>query len=142
MNVHYGWKTRELGTATLGGLVVGSVVSAILALGAPFYPDTLALFYPVIGSFIGGIVAAYLLHAKINQAVTAGVLSGILSTPFFFGLTDIFVYIGLMPIPSGQTPPLAELQTIVAIIMGMNLVGGAVGGAVLGGLITLRNSYQ
>ncbi len=125
-------KTRELGTATLGGLVVGSAVSAILALGAPFYPDIFAFFYPVIGSFIGGMVAAYLLHGKSSQAVRAGVLSGLLSTPFFFGLTDIFAYLGLIPIPSGQIPALAELQMFVVSILGMNVVGGAVGGAILG----------
>jgi hypothetical protein len=125
-------RTRELGTATLGGLVVGSVVSAILAIGAPFYPDIFAFFYPVMGAFIGGVVAAYLVHGKSGQAVRAGVLSGVLGTPFFFGLTDIFAYLGLIPIPSGQIPTLAELQTFVVFIVGMNLVGGAVGGAVLG----------
>jgi len=120
-------KTRELGTATLAGLVVGAVLSMILGMvNAPVYS--------AIGSFIGGIVAAYLLQGKLGQAVTAGALSGILGTPFLLGLSDIIAIFGLIPTPSGPTPSLAELQSVVVILTGMDLVAGAAGGIVLGAL--------
>jgi len=125
-------KTRELGTATLGGLVVGSVVTTVLGIGASYYPDVLASFYPAIGAFIGGMVAAYLLRGKTGQAAGAGALSAILGIPFFLGLSDIFAIFGLMPTPSGPSPSLADLQVAVAIISGMDLVAGAIGGLVLG----------
>lgn len=118
-------KTRELGTATLGGLVVGAILSTILGvLNAPFYS--------AIGSFIGGIVAAYLLRGKIGQATIAGALSGILGTPFLLGFSDILAIFDLIPTPPGPTPTLAELQAAVVIIAGMDLVAGAIGGAIFG----------
>jgi len=125
-------KARELGTATLGGLVVGSIVTTVLGIGANYYPDVLASFYPAVGAFIGGVVAAYLLRGKVAQAAGVGALSGILGIPFFLGLSDIFAVFGLMPTPSGPTPSLADLQAAIAIISGMNLVAGAIGGIVLG----------
>ena len=85
-------KTRELGTATLAGLVVGAVLSMILGVAN-------APVYSAIGSFIGGIVAAYFLRGKLSQAVIAGALSGILGTPFLLGLSDILAIFGLIPTP-------------------------------------------
>jgi hypothetical protein len=120
-------KTRELGTATLGGLVTGAVLSTLLGLAN-------APLYSAIGSFLGGMVAAYLLRGKLDHAVMVGALSGILGTPFLLGLSDIFAIFGLIPTPSGPTPSLAELQTVVVIIAGMDLVAGAAGGAILGAL--------
>lgn len=124
-------KTRELGTATLGGLVVGSVVTSVLGIGASFFPDILASFYPAIGAFVGGMVAAYLLRGKTGQAAGVGALSGILGIPFFLGLSDVLAIFSLMPTSSGPTPSLADLQAAVAIISGMDLVAGAIGGLVL-----------
>ena len=118
-------KTRELGTATLGGLLVGAVLSTIL--GVANVP-----FYSAVGSFVGGIVAAYLLRGKLSQAAIAGALSGILGTPFLLGLSDILAIFNLIPIPSEPTPSLAELQAVVVIIAGMDLVAGGIGGAILG----------
>jgi hypothetical protein len=122
-------KTRELGTATLGGLITGAVLSTLLGLAN-------APLYSAIGSFLGGIVAAYLLRGKLDQAVIVGALSGILGTPFLLGLSDIFAIFGLIPTPSGPTPSLVELQTVVVIIAGIDLVAGAAGGAVLGAFHT------
>ncbi len=120
-------KARELGTATLGGLVVGAVLGTILGVAN-------APLYSAIGSFIGGIVAAYLLQGKIGQAAIAGALSGILGTPFLLGLSDILAIFGLIPTPSGPTPSLADLQNVVMIIAGMDLLSGAAGGVILGTL--------
>ena len=120
-------KSRELGTATLGGLVVGAVLSTVLGVAN-------APLYSAIGSFIGGIVAAYLLRGKLGQAVIAGALSGILGTPFLLGLSDILAIFGLITTPSGPTPSLVELQSVVVIIAGLDLVAGAAGGVILGTL--------
>jgi len=94
-------KTRELGTATLGGLVVGSAVSAILALGAPFYPDIFAFFYPVIGIFHWGNGCSLLASWKSSHAVRLGFLSGLLSTHSLW-VDDIFAYL-LIPIHPSDT---------------------------------------
>lgn len=118
-------KTRELGTATLGGLVAGGVVSTILSIvDVPFSF--------AIGAFIGGLVAAYLLRGRIGQAATAGALSGILGTPFLLGFGDILAIFEVIPTSSGPTPTLAELQAAVVVIAGVDLIAGAVGGAILG----------
>ena len=114
-------KTRELGTATLAGLVVGAVLSMILGIAN-------APVYSAIGSFMGGVVAAYFLRGKLNQAVIAGALSGILGTPFLLGLSDILAIFGVIPAPSGPTPSLADLQSVVLILAGMDFVAGAAGG--------------
>ncbi len=118
-------KPRELGTAILGGSVVGAILISILGIA------NLPL-YSAIGAFVGGIIAAYLLRGKVGQAVTAGALSGLIGTPFFLGFSDILAIFNLVPTPSGPTPSLADLQLAVALIAGMDLVAGAAGGAVLG----------
>jgi hypothetical protein len=128
-------KTRELGTAMLGGLVAGSILITIL--GVADLP-----FYSAIGAFIGGLVAAYLLRGKTGQAAIAGGLSGILSTPLFLGLSDILVIFDLIPTPSGPAPTLAELQTAVTLIVGIDLVAGAVGGAILGAVYHAPRGVQ
>jgi hypothetical protein len=118
-------KNRELGTATLGGLVAGGVLSTILSMAD-------LPFSTVIGAFVGGIVAAYMLYGKLGQAATAGALSGVLGTPFFLGVSQILAIFGLIPIPSGPTPSLSDLQSAVVIIVLMNFVAGTVGGSLIG----------
>jgi hypothetical protein len=118
-------KSRELGTATLGGLVVCGLVSIVLDVAN-------VSFSSAIGALIGGVVAAYLLHGKIGQATSAGALSGLLGTPFIFGIEQILAIFEVLPIPPGPTPSMSELQVAVGIITGMDLVAGAVGGAFFG----------
>jgi len=119
------FKARELGTATLCGSVGGAILISIL--GIANLP-----FYSAIGALIGGMIAAYLLRGKVSLAVAAGALSGLIGTPFFLGFSDILAIFNLIPTPSGPTPTLADLQVAVALIAGMDLVAGAVGGAILG----------
>jgi hypothetical protein len=121
------FKSRELGTPTLGGLIVGGVLSTILSMAD-------LPFSTVIGAFVGGVVAAYLLYGKLGHAATTGALAGVLGTPFFLGLSQILAIFDLIPIPSGPTPSMSELQSAVVIILVMNLVAGAVGG-LLSGLV-------
>jgi hypothetical protein len=118
-------KSRELGTATLGGLVVCGVVSIVLDVAQ-------VTLSSAIGALIGGVVAAYLLRGKIGQAATAGALSGLLGTPFIFGIEQILAIFEVLPIPPGPTPSMSELQSAVAIIVTMDLVAGAVGGGFFG----------
>lgn len=118
-------KSRELGTAALGGCVVGGLVAVILSMSD-------LPFSTAIGAFIGGVAAAYLLYGKITQAALAGALSGVLTTPFFLGVSQILIIFELIPLPSGQPPPLSVLQTAVVVIVLMNLVAGTVGGVLFG----------
>ena len=118
-------KSRELGTATLGGLVVGGVLATILSIvDLPFST--------AIGAFVGGVVAAYLLYGKLGQAAMAGALSGLLGTPFVLGLTQVLAIFELIPIPSGPSPSLSELQSAVVVIVFIDLVAGAVGASIFG----------
>lgn len=123
-------KSRELWAATLSGLIVGGVLATLLSI------DDLP-FSTAIGALVGGVVAAYVLYGKVNQAVTAGALAGVLGTPFFLGVSQIFLIFEIIPIPSGPNPPLSQLQEAVVFIFMTNLVAGAVGGA-LGGAIRHR----
>jgi len=118
-------KNRELGTATLGGLVVGGVIATVLGM-------TDLSFSTAIGALIGGVFAAYLLHGKVGQAAIAGALSGLLTTPFLLGLEQILAIFEVIPIPPGPTPSMADLQAAVVVIVMIDLVAGAVGGAVFG----------
>jgi hypothetical protein len=118
-------KSRELGTATLGGLVVGGLVSSVLAIID-------VSFSSAIGALVGGVVAAYLLHGKIGQAAIAGGLSGVLGTPFLLGVEQILAIFEVIPIPPGTTPSMSELQLAVGVILMMDFIAGAIGGAIFG----------
>jgi hypothetical protein len=120
-------RTREIGTATLGGMVVGGIISTALSIANV----TLAT---AIGAFVGGVVAAYVLYGNIREAAIAGGLSGVLGVPFFLGVEQILLIFEVIPIPPGPTPPLSELQAALAVIAGMDLVAGALGGTLLGGV--------
>ena len=115
-------KSKDLWAATLSGLVVGGVLATVLSMSD--LPLSTA-----IGALIGGIVAAYVLYGQIGQGAAAGALAGILGTPFFLGVSQIFLIFGVIPIPSTPTPPLSQLQEAVAFILLTNLVAGAFGGA-------------
>jgi hypothetical protein len=116
-------RTREFGTAILAGLVVGGVVTVVLDLAQ-------LAFSTVIGAFIGGVVAAYVLYGKISQATIAGALSALLGVPFIFGLSYFLLIYEVVPIPTGETPDMAMLQLSLAVLVLMNLVAGALGGAI------------
>ncbi len=124
-------KSRDIWAATLIGLVVGGAVETALSV----LNDSIFLIAG--GAFVGGIVAAYILYGKVGQAAATGALAGILATPFFLGLSQILFIFGLLPTPSGPTPPMSVLQEAVAIILGINVIAGGVGGT-LGGAVRHR----
>ena len=119
-------KSKDFWAATFSGLVVGGVLAAVLgiAVDPPISTAT--------GALIGGAVAAYVLHGKINQAAGTGALSGVLGVPFFLGVLELFLVFGVVPNPAGPTPPLSELQDAVVFILLTNVVAGAFGGAIGG----------
>jgi hypothetical protein len=123
-------KSKDLWAATLSGLVVGGLLSAVLSIGD-------LQFSTVIGAVVGGIVAAYILYGRIGQAAAAGALAGVLNAPFFLGVSQIFLIFEVIPIPSTPTPPLSQLQEAVVFIVLTNMVAGAFGGAI-GGAIRHR----
>jgi hypothetical protein len=117
-------RNRELGTATLGGLVACGMVTIALDLAE-------VSFSTIIGAVVGGLVAAYLLYGKMSQATIAGALSGVLAIPFLFGVSEILLIFEVIPIPSVPNPPLSQIQEQVAAIVVTNLIAGAIGGAIL-----------
>lgn len=125
-------KSKDLWGAILSGLVVGGILSAVLSI-----PDL--QFSTLIGAVVGGIVAAYVLYGRMGQAAAAGALAGILSTPFFLGVSQIFLIFELIPIPNTPTPPLSQLQEAVIFILLTNVTAGALGGAI-GGAIHHRGA--
>jgi Family of unknown function (DUF5518) len=125
-------KSKDLWAATLSGLIVGGLLSAVLSIGD-------LQFSTMIGAVVGGIVAAYVLYGKIGQAAAVGGLAGILNAPFFIGVSEIFVIFGLISVPNTPTPPLSQLQEEVIFIVLTNLVAGAFGGAI-GGAIRHRGA--
>ena len=118
-------KSRELGTGVLAGAILGGLVSSLLSIGNVTYAAP-------IGGFVAGASAAYVIYAKMGHASLAGVLAGVLSLPFFLGLTQILVIFEVIPLPSGAQPSFAELQGAVVAITLMNLLAGGVGGSILG----------
>lgn len=117
-------KNREVGTAVLGGLVVGGVLTAILGITDLPLSST-------IGALIGGTVAAYLLYGKIGQGAVAGVLSAIFGYPFSIGIVYILLIFGVYTPPSGPTPSLSVIQAGVTLEFLLNLVAGAMGGVIV-----------
>jgi hypothetical protein len=120
-------RSREIGTATLFGLIVGGLISVVLDMGQ--VPLSTA-----VGALVGGAVAAYVLYGKLGHAALAGALAGVLSTFFYLGVAQVLVIFEVIPIPPGPSPSMAELQPAVVLILGMDLVAGAAGGA-LGGAV-------
>ena len=117
-------KQHELGTGVAIGLVVGGVIAT--ALGVVDLP-----FAAPVGALIGGLCGAYIIYGKIGQSTGVGALSGVLSLPFFLGLSEILLIFGVVPLPPGPQPTFAELQSAVAVIALENVLAGAVGGSIL-----------
>ncbi len=115
-------KSRDIWAATLSGLIVGGLVESALSVVSN------SLFSLVIGAFVGGIVAAYVLYGKVPQAAAAGALAGILGTPFFLGVSQILFIFEVIPAPSGPTPPVSELQSPIVFLLALNVLAGTVGG--------------
>ena len=118
-------KSRELGSGVAAGLVAGGLVATVLSI-------VNFSFAAPVGAFIGGGVAAYVVYGKIGPATLAGALAGLLSLPFFLGLSQVCVIFGVIPIPPGPQPTMAELQTAVIAITLMDLLAGAMAGSILG----------
>jgi len=118
-------RSREIGTASLGGLIVGGVLGAILSV-------TEVPFGTALGALIGGLVAGYLLYGKVGHAALAGALSGILGYIFFWGVLVQMLFFQIYVPPQGPEPPPSLVQLGVIIGFVFNLIGGAVGGAVMG----------
>lgn len=117
-------KSRDLWAATLGGLVTGGLLTTVLdASDVPLST--------VIGALVGGLVAAYVLYGKVSRAAASGALAGILGIPFFLGVVQILLIFGVIPLPSGPNPSMADLQGELAFIFLTSIAAGAVGGAVM-----------
>ena len=122
-------KSRDLWAAVLAGVVVTGVLTAFLEAASLTPPLSDA-----VGAFVGGAIAGYVLYGKVGQATAAGALSGIIGTPFYLGVSEILFIYGVIPTPSGPTPPMSELQAAVVIILGIDLVTGAIGATVAGAI--------
>ena len=118
-------KSRELGSGVAAGLVAGGLVATVLSV-------VNFSFAAPVGAAVAGGVAAYVVYAKIGPATLAGALAGLLSLPFFLGLSYVCVVFGIMPIPPGPQPTMAELQTAVIAITLFDVLAGAMAGSILG----------
>jgi len=121
--------SKELFAAALAGVVVTGILTALLEAGGLTPPIS-----DGVGAFVGGGVAAYVLYGKVGQAATAGALSGLLGTPFYLGVSEILFIYGVIPAPSGPTPPMSELEVAVVIIFAIDLLFGAFGGVLVAGV--------
>lgn len=120
-------KSRELGTGIAAGLIAGGVLATILSIfDFPFSAPA--------GAFVAGALAAYLIYDKIGPATLGGAFAGLLSLPFYLGLSQVFVIFEIIPIPPGPQPTMAELQSAVVAITLMDIVAGAVAGSILGAI--------
>jgi len=117
-------KKHEVGTGVAIGLIVGGVIAT--ALGIVDLP-----FAAPLGALAGGLCGAYVIRGKIGHSTGVGALSGLLSLPFFLGLSEILLIFGVVQLPSGPQPSFAELQSAVAVIALENVLAGAVGGSFL-----------
>jgi len=118
-------KQREFGTGVAVGLIAGGFVGAVLSI--PNFP----LSAPV-GAFVAGALAAYVIYGNMGPATLAGALAGLLSLPFFIGLSEVFLIFGIIPFPTTPQPTLAQLQNTVVVIMVMDILAGAIAGSILG----------
>jgi hypothetical protein len=118
-------KSRELGTGIAVGLIAGGVLASVLSI------FNFPLSAPV-GAFAAGALAAYVIYDKIGPATLGGAFAGLLSLPFYLGLSQVFVIFEIIPIPPGPQPTMAELQSAVVAITLMDIVAGAVAGSILG----------
>ena len=118
-------KSRELGTGIAVGLIAGGVVATVLnSVNLPLGPP--------VGAFVAGALAAYVIYGKIGPATLAGALAGLLSLPFFLGLSEVLLIFGIIPMPAGPQPTMAVLQSEVVAITLMDILAGAVAGSILG----------
>jgi len=118
-------KSRELGTGVAVGLIVGGVLATILSV------FNFQLSAPV-GAFVAGGLAAYVIYDKIGPATLGGAFAGLLSFPFYLGLSQVFVIFEIIPIPPGPQPSLVELQSAVVALTLMDIAAGAIAGSILG----------
>ncbi|MGD0424162.1 MAG: zinc ribbon domain-containing protein [Candidatus Bathyarchaeia archaeon] len=120
-------KSRELGTGIAVGLIAGGVLATLLSIfNFPFSAP--------VGAFVSGALAAYVIYDKVGLATLGGACAGLLSLPFYLGLSQIFVIFEIIPIPPGPQPTMAELQSAVVAITLMDIVAGAVAGSILGAI--------
>jgi hypothetical protein len=117
-------KKREIGTAVLGGVVIGGGLTAILGITDISLASTF-------GALVGGGIAAYLLYGKVHEGALAGLLSGLFGYPFYIGSVYLLFIYGIYTPPSGPTPSMAVIQAGLAFEFLFNLGAGAVGGLVV-----------
>lgn len=117
-------KKREMGTAVLGGVVIGGGLTAILDI-------TDISLASAFGALVGGGIAAYLLYGKVRDGALAGLLSGLFGYPFYIGSVYLLFISGIYTPPSGPTPSMAVIQAGLAFEFLFNLGAGAVGGLVV-----------
>ena len=116
-----------MGASVLVGLVVAGVIGVILDVAE--LPAGSAA-----GAFVGGLVAAWVLHARRGRAATAGFLVGVLSFPVQLSIFVALVYSGLYTPPPVPEIPESVLLVALAFAVVMQVVGGTAGG-LLGGIL-------
>jgi hypothetical protein len=116
-----------MGLSVLAGLVIGGIIGVVLDV-------TEVPAGSVIGTFVGGLVAALLLYTGRRRALIAGITVGLFSFPIQLSIFLALVSSHLYTPP--QVPEISQevLLVALAVTVLMQVVGGAIGG-LLGGMI-------
>jgi hypothetical protein len=124
--------SKDVLGAGLVGVVIGGIIAGLLDLVLLPLSATLQVPIPIIvGALFGGGIAGYVLNGKPPQAMVAGALAGLLSTPFYLGVGDLLTIFGAIPLQN-TTPPLWQLQEAVASIFIMFLAFDIAGATTVG----------
>jgi hypothetical protein len=114
-----------MGTSVVAGLLVAGIVGVILDIVE--LPGGSA-----VGALVGGLTAAWLLHAPRRKTSIAGFLVGVFSLPVQLSIFVTLVSSGLYKLP--PAPETAQDVLIVAFVLtvAMQVIGGTAGGFLAG----------
>jgi uncharacterized membrane protein len=112
-----------MGLSVLAGLVIGGIIG--VALDVTEVPAG-----TVIGTFVGGLVAALLLYTVRRRALIAGIVVGFFGFPIQLMIFLALLSSHLYTPPQVPLPPQEELLVDLVATVLMQVVGGAIGGLV------------
>jgi len=116
----------------LASVVAGLVVAGIIGVLLEVVEVPLG---SVVGAFLGGIVAAWLLYSARGKATAAGFAVGIVAFPLQLSIYIVLLSSGLYspPIPE-PSPTTSEILIALVVTVVLQIFAGSIGG-LLGGIL-------